>query len=543
MLTEAAFGAAALVKDVVGDGLTELAHQRTAAERRLHLLVDECAAADRACAAEVAEVADRIVAAVDRTSPYAGWTGSAVPAGAAPVLRALGLLGLDGHGALVRWARALPPGDEATTRLRTALAAVAPSALAALLEAHPDLAARLLEGIPPELSTCTAAGVRAAFASLPPEQARRLALLFPAFVGALDGAPLAERVAANRVVITAALAARRHELADLEARRAALREGWFLFDDDDLDGRIADVRKRIGWYADLLEEPVRDVGHPGSLVGHQVLLFSDDGDGAFAELWGRVDADTRNIGLLVPGTGTDMGNVASFSENRVRRFAERNAAGELAMITWMGGDLPDSVARDAPYRNYAEELGPRLRDFVAGLDVPHGASVTVAGHSYGGAVVGVAERDGLVADRILHIESAGAGHGVRDVGDYPNRAADRYSMTAPGDFIDVVQGVEVGSTGHGADPDGLTGVVRLETGREDDLDVHSPLVEGFDAHSGVFDPSSTAWANMYQVFIGGQVQTYAPPAVHVYAAYPVPVVVTDYPMEDPGYRPPLVDIE
>jgi hypothetical protein len=554
MFIEGALGAAALVKDALGHGLTELAHERAAAERRVHELVEECCRADRICAADLSTAAYRIRALVDSRAPYAGWVSSAVPSGATAVLRRLGLLRTDDDARIVSWARGLGDDEAGVRALRAGLAGRPAAELAALLETCPDLAARLLHGTPPALAgalsltgSARIEAVRHAFAALSPEQARQTALLYPAVVGSLDGAPFTARILANRVLISVALAQRQQELLQLRARREVLSHDWIPFNGDDLDGTIEGVDKRIAFYTDLLEEPTPDFGRrpgePETLPGHQVLLFSDAGDGAFAELWGRVDDSTRNIGVLVPGTGTDMTNIGGFSARRVRSFAAEGSGSNLAMIAWMGGDLPDSVARDAPFRGYAEDLGPRLRDFTAGIDVPPDARVTVAGHSYGGAVVGVAERTGLVADRILHIESAGAGHGVRDVGDYPNQDADRYSMTAPGDFIGSVQGVEVGSLGHGADPDGLTGIVRLETGREVDSDPHSSLVEGFGAHSGVFDRETTAWENMYQVFTGGRVQMYVAPTTHVYVAFPQPIVVTDYPMSDPTYIPPRLDIE
>ena len=549
---EAVLGAAALVKDAVGGGLTELRHELSGVERRLAVLVDEAVRADGRCAGVLAEAAAVLAGLVDCVLPTTGWVTSAVPAGSVGALRSLGLLRLEDDAALVAALRAQPPGEAGTRRVRELLAARSAAEVAALLEACPDVAARLVGGMPTSLSPagsglCRVQSVRALFASLTPDDARLLVLLHPS-LGGVDGVPLPDRIAANRVLVTVALADRRAELALLESRRDRLADDWQPWNDDDLDGTVAGVAARIRFYEDLLSEPTpaigRRPGEPLTVAGHQVLLFSDDGDGAFAELWGRIDDRTANVGVLVPGTGTDMTNVGRFSADRALRFAAERASGDLAMIAWMGGDLPDSVLRDAPFRNYADDLGPRLRDFTSGLDVPTTAAVTVAGHSYGGAVVGVAEREGLVADRVLHIESAGAGHGVDDVDDYAHPGADRYSMTAPGDVIGLTQGVEVWRTGHGADPDELSGVVRLETGRVDADDPNSPLVEGPGSHSGVFDTTTTAWENLYQVFTGGEVLAYAPPTAHVLPGYgPHPVVVVEHPMADPSYVPPRVDVE
>ena len=63
--------------------------------------------------------------------------------------------------------------------------------------------------------------------------------------------------------------------------------------------------------------------------------------------------------------------------------------------------------------------------------------VTYIGHSYGGSILGTAERLGLTADRTLYLEAAGAGVGVDDPSDWHNRNPDvlRFSMTAPLDPI------------------------------------------------------------------------------------------------------------
>ena len=549
LLAEVALGAAALVKDAAGIGLTELRRELAAVEHRLAALVDEAVRADVRCAVALVEAGAAMARVVDGVLPSAGWVTSVLPVGATGALRSLGLLRLEDDAALVAALRAQPAGRAGTEAVRELLGARTPAEIAALLAAAPDVAARLMGSLPAGVSgsgRCRTEVVRALFRTLSPDDARRLVLLHPS-LGGVDGVPADDRIAANRVLVAVALADRQEQLALLERRRDRLVDDWQPWNDDDLDGTAADAAARVAFYESLLSEPTSVLGRrpdePATVHGHQVLLFSDDGDGAFAELWGRLDDRTADVGVLVPGTGTDITDVGRFSEDRVLRFAAERSSGDLAMVAWMGGDLPDSVLRDAPFRDYAESLGPRLRDFTYGLDVPDRADVTVAGHSYGGAVVGVAEREGLLADRVLHIESAGAGHGVVDVDDYAHPEVARYSMTAPGDPIALTQGVEVGTTGHGADPDRLSGVVRLETGRVDAGDPRSDLVEGPGSHSGVFDPASTAWRNMYEVFTGGEVLVHAPPTARVLPGYGGPVVVVEHPMADPSYRPLRLDVD
>ncbi len=67
----------------------------------------------------------------------------------------------------------------------------------------------------------------------------------------------------------------------------------------------------------------------------------------------------------------------------------------------------------------------------------------------------------------------------------------------PGDPIQLVQGVPGGP--HGADPDRMPGVVRLETGRYDD---GRPMA-GPSAHTDVLDErASDSWRNVLAVVTG-----------------------------------------
>ena len=114
---------------------------------------------------------------------------------------------------------------------------------------------------------------------------------------------------------------------------------------------------------------------------------------------------------------------------------------------------------------------------------------------------------GLTADRTLYVAAAGAGVGVDDPGDWHNRnpAVQRYSMTAPGDLIQSVQGLPLGP--HGADPDEMPGVTRLDTGYYDD----GRLMAGPAAHSDVLMKPSDAWRNILAVITGGTVTVYRNP--------------------------------
>jgi hypothetical protein len=363
---------------------------------------------------------------------------------------------------------------------------------------------------------------RALFESLSAQDAALLAMLYPGVVGNLNGVPFTNRADANTVAVVDALADEQASLADLEERHEHNQGDWDFLgrNNDDLEGPIDDARARIELYESILSED------------RQILFFDPSGDGAIAELHGEIGPDTRNVGVSVPGTGSDLASYQGVAD-RSNSFVTARPDGDLAMISWMGGDLPDGVVKDAPFANYARDLGPRLADFShdVGLEIDHSAAAdqgprtTYMGHSYGGAVVGMSELSGLDADRVLHVASAGVGHDIDSPDDLPASQGDvdRYSMTAPGDFIEHAQGGQGTAEflfgtpwsepdmGHGADPDEFDGTVRLHTGDTQD----GEPITGPSSHSGVFDPGSDSWRNMLGVLTGEQVTTYREPVYGV----------------------------
>jgi hypothetical protein len=470
---------------------------------------------------------------------YAGrWLSSAAPAGAAVVLESHGLAVGPADADLAAWAAALPPGEDSTARLRARLAALPLAELAGVIEANPSIARRLAAGggdaptvtaknaegaqIPAVLTAALlaargparVAAIRRATAALSASTRRRFALLFPRLAGPFDGLALADRVAANRVLVAAALD------AELDRRGAVLGR---LDDRENHDGPLdllADEADRLwDWIDDMpaVNTFVADFdGDAGNATAgsdarialyrsvlsadRQVLTFDEHGDGVLVELFGAVGQRTRNVAVLVPGTGIDLSSYHQWADV-ARDF--QAGAGDLAVIAWMGDDFPDTLTAAAS-GSLAEDAAPRLRDFMAGLDIPSITRSTVLGYSYGGALVGGAEREGLVADRVLHVESAGAGTGVTGLGDYAGGVGRHYTMTAPGDPIRLVRGLDLGGLGHGDDPERMPGFVRLPTGcySPDDPDHPGEPIRGLSAHWDVFSRGSTAWESMRSVMIG-----------------------------------------
>ncbi|HET8615737.1 MAG TPA: alpha/beta hydrolase [Actinomycetales bacterium] len=444
-----------------------------------------------------------------------------------------------------------------------------------------------------------AALVAGHLATLAPDVRRRLALLQPALMTAAAAAPVADRVAASRVLVAA-------DLARLQGRRSSASPS-----------EAARLDRRAAWEHRLLDEKVvlrhpdgTETRHP-----HQLLQFDPSGDGRIVEVLGDLDR-AEHLAVFVPGTGSDLDRYpGTFA--RMKPFAA--ASPDLAVVVWQDADHPDqplddglptlrdvvrSVGHEDPVtggrdwlrehvlaaglRDAADVAGPALARDVAGLRTAAPgptADLTVLGHSYGGSVVGAAELHGLVADRVVHVASAGAY--VDDVTRYPPsaRRTQRFSMTAYDDPIRLSQGHglsdggyrlrqlvpsvldpltigapvvgrELGPSsqiGHGLDPDLLPGVVRLDTGVHDD----GTLVSG---HSGMFTSHSTAWRNLLAVMTKGKVEVLEPqrwsshleplqlPTVLQTPGHPsVPghlprYVVDRSPYGDPHYQPPVLDL-
>ncbi len=406
------------------------------------------------------------------------------------------------------------------------------------------------------------ADVRAFLSRQDPGTLRRWALLWPHWFGRLDGAPLPVRFVANRLLLRHALtglanADRRYDEAESARRTAArswparlvlgIRTAWSsrevlagLWSPAWVAQALArsEARTRIRLLQSLLHEP-QDDGRPGAADvtsleewlpsgRRQVLMFDPIGRGLLAELRGRLDGSTRHLAVLVPGTGTAIRGFhmpAQFAADLVAADPD----GTTAALAWMGCELPLAYGTESPLARFALAGAQPLCDLVAGLHVPAGVDVTAIGHSYGGVVVGAAERLGLLVDKVIHLASPGAGPGVRGVSDYPPvdalgrpRAVRRWSLRAPGDPVAWVSRIEplrrwrvasrtrrwwprrggVWRFDLGVDPAALEGITVLPAGHwERDAAgfvAGTPLV-GLAAHTGVTNPATTAFQRLIEV--------------------------------------------
>lgn len=356
-------------------------------------------------------------------------------------------------------------------------------------------------------------------AAMPAAARQRLIEAAPLQVGNTDGVPWDMRIAANRINIANAILDQ-HRILDRpvdDKLRAAISPAldpasaermWATLHADPAMRAAAiahhdrNAQRRLAFYQDLLGDTADPLA-PGHRVPRQILGF-DPARASLIELSGDLTR-ARALAVLVPGLNTTMDSSAE-DVATARRFVA-GSGGDVAMITYLGGRFPTgplvSGLLDAADPRYALEMAPRLVAFSEDVDRTAGTldrpvPVTYIGHSYGGSILGTAERLGLTADRVVYVEAAGAGIGVHEPSDWHNRnpAVLRFSMTAPGDLIELVQGIPFGP--HGADPDEMPGVLRLAAGRR----LTGWPMFGPTTHSDVLNEPSDAWHNILAVITG-----------------------------------------
>ncbi|MGW9585835.1 alpha/beta hydrolase [Microbacterium sp. NPDC055455] len=378
----------------------------------------------------------------------------------------------------------------------------------------------------------------------------------PHVIGNLDGVPIGDRVAANRLNIEDEIAARRAEIERLQAARdAALGRAYHSRDavEQAYGALIAEQQRLIDAYEGLLTQEIQVIDASGASrteIGARVVVF-DPARQAIATYHGPLDPVTGDIpawvtsvAVSVPGTGSDM---TAFGDARAADL--QAAAGRTsAVFQWAGGAFPQSIP-EAMSTSYSHALAPRLRDFTAGIVVPAGATTTVLGHSYGGATVGLAEAAGLRADRVLYVAAAGMGDGVSGVADFPHTSdVPHYAMMSRNDMVvGLIQGREGDLHAlHGQSTLTADGVIRLETGvidaaRADSDDIEDYNVPGngtpsaIDSHSSLYTPGSTAFENIVAVITGGDAEVFADDEIVVAGGRPIVIDGIDRDDYEPVY--------
>ena len=357
--------------------------------------------------------------------------------------------------------------------------------------------------------------VRAWWSALTTEQRRELETLAPLAIGNLNGVPWPARIRANHRTLAELLGDDSHE--DLGERlRSMLHANGLSFIPDHIDHlreRLQALHSGPGFFTrDALPRFLIGFDPERSSVieylGHRIRDTDDAYLSPFAD-------ETRFVGLFVPGNDSDPlefeGKAHTMSEAvyLANGIAGDNAAG---MIVWQGGVFPHGP--QVLFAERARKLSAPLARFGNSIPRSPDTAIVAYGFSFGGAVLGLALRRGLEVDRVVHIASAGLGHGIAGLDDLPVRArVPHFAMLAPGDAtVGPVQGLNarlplLGRLGHGASPVHAKGVVRVETGW---LDANNPgqLLLG---HMSLLEKwGTTAKHTMAALLAGGSVELTAP---------------------------------
>lgn len=427
-----------------------------------------------------------------------------------------------------------------------------------LLAVRPDLADALSRAesdqVPPQLVRALRGGparVHAAFSGCDPLVATRWALLWPRVLGSVDGVPPPLRYEANRMLLRATLAGLRgvdrgfddalvahgarvqtswwrrvgHAVREAWDSREVLTQAWSP-SWRSLRNERSQERTRVRLIESILHgrEPALE-NRPATgcntapqltpAAHRQVLSYDDQWPGRLVEVRGQLGVCTRHLVIVVPGTGTTVTGFhmpSQFAADLVAADAE----GRIAAVTWMGCEFPRALGNQATLARYARAGAQPLCDTVDGLlrwllAQGQAVDVTVIGHSYGGVIVGAAERRGLAVDKVIHLASAGAGPGVRTVADYAAtdtlgrpRAVRRWVMTAPGDPIRWARRLlpRLPPIDLGVDPAELSGVGVLQAGHwERDVDGHrqGDPVTGTAGHGGVANSATSGFRRIVEV--------------------------------------------
>jgi len=415
------------------------------------------------------------------------------------------------------------------------------------LEANPEAAQALAEHRLPEHpapgsaeETMTrardrgdAAHVREAWLGLAEHERERLALLYPAVIGNLDGVPLATRGHTHRITVAGLREKTATSLRDHLDRRPLQAPG-----NADQRSEWEDERERLETVLSGLEQAWDASGRPQypedrqAAPGYATVFVSAEGHGQIVTMRGEPSGATERAVTFVPGTHSTIASVDRYND-ALNALDGHDPEGTVS-IYWQGTDLPQELVRDNITPRLNEAGAPRLAAFDAAADLEMSTTrtrhvtTTYVGHSAGGSLLGTAERLdlGLNATNIVYVAPAGTGHEVSSPEDTANEFAHRFLIQTNDDPIEVAQlvggGAHGGSFLEGSDPVRQMGAVRLESG----LLADGSIMTG---HSDYFEHGSTSARNIQGVVYGEDVHPYLRPEVTVYPGSSYPVIC--YPLE------------
>ncbi len=305
------------------------------------------------------------------------------------------------------------------------------------------------------------------FASLSPEDQRRLARRYPLAVGNMNGAPVTLRYRANHVALEQQREVERKRMHDSRLSAAGQQDAGI----------------RMHRYESLLT------------AGRHILAFDPEGSGRIAEVFGSLDKAER-IAVVVPGVDTDLLTfqktgrpyTAPVGMAKALYASERaqSPAVRTAVIAWADYTAPDGLGMDAATGGRAAEGAVRLDALLDAL--PGRAPVAMVCHSYGSVVCGVAAH--AMPRRVTDIAVA-ASPGMRvSSASHLGTGARVWAMRDASDWIQDVPYLELGGLGHGADPVSSAFGARVLSARD---------ARG---HAGYFQPGTDSLRNLADVAVG-----------------------------------------
>ncbi|ADD42355.1 alpha/beta hydrolase [Stackebrandtia nassauensis] len=183
-----------------------------------------------------------------------------------------------------------------------------------------------------------------------------------------------------------------------------------------MDSLRQDAKGGDNKFAKMLLDRIED-SRDGAKGDEIYLLGYEPGKGSDGKAIAAIgNPDTADhTAVNVPGTGTDLGNVAGggllANAADLRDQAMQEGNGSVSSIVWMGYDAPQGYV-EAYDEGRALNGAGDLRDFTRGLDATNQGGdghTTVIGHSYGSTVAGSADSRGMKVDDLVAVGSPGIG--------------------------------------------------------------------------------------------------------------------------------------
>src|SRR5690606_34289210 len=175
-----------------------------------------------------------------------------------------------------------------------------------------------------------------------------------------------------------------------------------------------------GWWSPTAEareaaEPLRYAPVREAASG-RTLLADDPETGRVVEVIGDLDG-AEHVAVVVPGTGQNRGNFRTSDrdagtvpvQNGEALYAQmRKRSDRVAVVVWLGYRPPQKPNASAYRLESAREGADELSRFTREA-LPDGAHTTLACHSYGAAVCGLAAQHPGTADDVVALGAPGMG--------------------------------------------------------------------------------------------------------------------------------------